>query len=419
MEKFVIEGGRPLYGNIRIQGAKNAALPILAAATLTDGISVIEDVPDLLDIRVMLEILTSLGCEVRHDGNLVKINTATMFSSHIPEDLMGQMRSSVFLMGPLLAKFGEVKVYRPGGCAIGERPIDLHLKGLQKMGAIIEESHSLITCKAEKLFGAEIMLDLPSVGATENLMMAAALADGHTIIRNAAREPEITDLQNFINAMGGSVSGAGSDTIHIDGVERLSPVRYRVIPDRIVAGTLMIATAMTKGEISIHNVIFDHIAAIALVLREMGVQIKADDDIIKISYLEPLKKIDKITTSYFPSFPTDMQPQMMALLAITDGSSMIKETIFNGRFKHVSELNRMGANIKTDLNTAFIQGVPKLSGASVEATDLRAGAAMVLAGLVAEGTTQVKKIHYIDRGYDRFDKTLQELGAKIERVKDF
>lgn len=416
MDYFIIEGERPLSGRVRVQGAKNAALPILAASVMASGTSIIKDVPRLLDIEVMLEILSALGCDADHDGETVTLDTSPMNSFHIPEHLMGKMRSSIFLMGPLLVRFGKAQIYRPGGCMIGERPIDLHLKGLRKLGARIEESHSLITCTADRLVGADIMLDIPSVGATENIMMAATLADGTTKIRNAAKEPEIEDLQNFINAMGGRVKGAGSDTIVIEGVKHLHPVIYRVIPDRIVAGTLMVAGAITNGDIMIENVQEEHVASVIHVLREAGVEIKVDGDIINVRHEGRPLSVEKITTSYYPSFPTDMQPQIMALLAISEGTSIIKETVFNGRFKHVSELNRMSAKISVDLNTAFIHGVPALYGASVEATDLRAGAALVLAGLAAKGTTKVSQIHYIDRGYYRLEDTLTQLGAHIERM---
>lgn len=417
MDKFIIEGGSPLCGSVRLQGAKNAALPILAASVMADGTSRIHDVPRLLDIRVMLQILSALGCETHHEGGTVTIQTSTMNSFHIPEDLMGQMRSSIFLMGPLLVRFGKVQIYRPGGCAIGERPIDLHLKGLLKLGARIEESHSLITCTADRLIGTDMMLDIPSVGATENLMMAATFAEGTTKLRNAAREPEIIDLQNFINQMGGRVSGAGTDTIIINGVNELKPISYTVIPDRIVAGTLMVAAAVTQGDVTLENVQTEQLASVLHVLREAGVEIGIDDNIVHVRARGRTKSVDKITTSYYPGFPTDMQAQIMSLLTISEGTSIIKETVFNGRFKHVSELARMGAKINLDLNTAFIHGVPQLYGASVTSTDLRAGAALVVAGLSAIGSTKVDQVHYIDRGYEQLEYTLYQLGARIKRLK--
>ncbi|HEY0829358.1 MAG TPA: UDP-N-acetylglucosamine 1-carboxyvinyltransferase [Bacilli bacterium] len=415
MEKLVIEGGRPLSGTICIHGAKNAALPILAASIMVDGTHIINNVPNLLDINIMLQILRALGCKTEHHNETVTVETSSIHSSHIPEELMGQMRSSIFLMGPLLSRFGRVQIYQPGGCAIGERKIDLHLRGLQALGVTITESADTIICTTEQLRGAEITLDFPSVGATENIMMAAALAEGSTIITNAAREPEIQDLQNYLNAMGARIIGAGTDTIKIKGVTRLTPCTYKVIPDRIVAGTLMVAAAVTKGNITLHRVCASHLTSVIHVLRRTGVQITIYDDIININCAARAKAIDRVTTSPYPAFPTDLQSQIMVLLSLADGFSIIKETIFEGRFKHVDELSRMGADIRVDFNCAFIRGVPRLYGATVEATDLRAGAALVIAGLAATGTTVVEQIHHIDRGYDRIEHLFQHLGARIER----
>jgi len=419
LEKLVIEGGIPLSGKVRIHGAKNAALPILAASMMAEGVHRIENVPDLLDIHVMLHILRALGCKAELKGDTVSLETASAYSSHIPEELMRQMRSSIFLMGPLLARFGHVQVYQPGGCAIGERKIDLHLKGLRALGAEIEETGNTIVCKADGLVGTDIALDYPSVGATENIMMAAVKAEGMTRIHNAAREPEIVDLQNCLNSMGAKISGAGTDTITICGESKLQPCsRYRIIPDRIVAGTLMIATAVTNGKIVLENVAPDHLASVIHVLRRAGVQILTEENKITVSSSGRPRPLDRIVTSPYPSFPTDLQSQIMVLLAIADGFSVIKETIFEGRFKHVSELNRMGADIRVDMNSAFIRGVPKLYGATVEATDLRAGAALVIAGLAAKGTTVVEQVHHIDRGYDRIESIFQYLGADIHRYSD-
>jgi UDP-N-acetylglucosamine 1-carboxyvinyltransferase len=415
LEKLVIEGGRPLSGAIRIHGAKNAALPILAAAIMAEGSVRIQNVPNLSDIQVMLDILRSLGCRTEHSEDTVTVNTSTANSFHIPESQMSQMRSSIFLMGPLLARFGSVQVYQPGGCAIGERKIDLHLKGLSALGAQIEESGNMIVCTAKALKGAEILLDYPSVGATENIMMAAAMADGLTTITNAAREPEIQDLQNFLNAMGAKIIGAGTDTITIEGVSELTPCTYRIIPDRIVAGTLMIAAAVTRGNITLENVCTAHLTSTIHVLKRAGIQIAIDGDIINVSSLCRPKSVDRIVTSPHPSFPTDLQSQIMVLLSLADGLSIVKETVFEGRFKHVDELSRMGADIRVDLNSAFIRGVPRLYGATVEATDLRAGAALVIAGLAAQGTTIIEQIHHIDRGYDRIENMLNHLGANIHR----
>lgn len=416
MEKLVIEGGRPLSGSIRIHGAKNAALPILAASIMADGEHVIENVPDLLDIQVMQNILRSLGCKAEHRDEKIILETSSIHSSHIPEQLMRQMRSSIFLMGPLLARFGRVQVYPPGGCAIGARKIDLHLRGLEALGAVIEQCTNTIICKAEKLIGAEISLDFPSVGATENIMMAAAMAEGMTTIHNAAREPEIQDLQNYLNRMGAKIMGAGTDTITIKGVAKLySCGIYSIIPDRIVAGTLMIAAAVTRGNVRLENIEPIHLTAVIHSLKRAGVQITTNDGIMNISNTRPTQSIERVMTSPYPAFPTDLQSQMMVLLSLSDGVSIMKETIFEGRFKHVDELARMGADIRVDLNAAFIKGVPRLYGATVEATDLRAGAALVIAGLAATGSTVVEQIHHIDRGYDRIETMFQHLGAKIER----
>lgn len=415
MDKLVIEGGRPLSGSIRIHGAKNAALPIMAACLLTEGKVKLRNVPRLLDIDVMLGILDRLGCTVVQKEDTVFVDTVGVDSSHVPEDLMKQMRSSIFLMGPLLARFGEVCIYQPGGCAIGERKIDLHLRGLQALGAEIEESHNQIWCRASRLRGNEIHLDFPSVGATENIMMAATLAEGTTTITNAAREPEIQDLQNFLNAMGANVIGAGTDVITIRGVRALEPCDYEIIPDRIVAGTALIAAAATRGTVTLTHCNPSHLTALFHVLRRAGVQIGTCDDIITVSSSGRPKSIERIVTSPYPSFPTDLQSQVMVLLSLADGLSLMKETVFEGRFKHVDELVRMGADISVDLNTAFIRGVPRLYGATVEATDLRAGAALVIAGLAAQGKTVVEQVHHIDRGYDRIEVMFKRLGGVMHR----
>ncbi|RXZ77109.1 UDP-N-acetylglucosamine 1-carboxyvinyltransferase [Paenibacillaceae bacterium] len=415
MDKLVIEGGKPLSGTIVIQGAKNAALPILAASILVQGEVTIEHVPRLLDIEVMLEILRGLGCQAEHVGQTVTVDTRFANSAHVPEPLMRQMRSSIFLMGPLLSRFGEVQIYQPGGCAIGERKIDLHLRGLTALGADIEETGNRIICRAKKLIGTEIVLDFPSVGATENLMMAAVLAEGTTTIVNAAREPEIQDLQRFLNKMGARITGAGADVIRIEGVSKLVPCRYRIIPDRIVTGTVMVAAAVTRGQVTLQNTNPSHLASLIHVLRRVGVQVAIDGDIIKINSTCRPKAIERIVTSPYPAFPTDLQAQVMVLLAIADGVSIIKETIFEGRFKHVNELSWMGADIHVDLNSAFIRGVSKLHGTTVTATDLRAGAALVIAGLAAQGRTIVEEIHHIDRGYECIESTFQRLGAQMTR----
>ncbi|MGD8190029.1 UDP-N-acetylglucosamine 1-carboxyvinyltransferase [Brevibacillus ginsengisoli] len=416
MEAFTIEGGKPLSGTLRIQGAKNAALPILAAAILAEGQFHIYDVPHLKDIEVMLKILSLLGAKVQHTDGCVSLDTTSLSVSHVPDELMGQMRSSIFLMGPLLARLGEVTISRPGGCDIGERRIDLHLSGLAALGAKSEDSEGYITFRAQKLRGSTIFLSFPSVGATENIMMAAVLAKGTTRIHNPAREPEIVDLQNFLNAMGARIRGAGTDTIEIDGVPKLRGVTYRIIPDRIVAGTHLLAVGIAQGHVELANTLPNHLNALIEVARTCGVEIKTHHDIMEIKSTSRPRAIDRIMTSPYPGFPTDLQAQIMVFLAMARGTSVIKETIFEGRFKHVNELTRMGASIYVDLGTAFIRGVSKMTGATVEATDLRAGAALVLGGLASEGITTVERIHHIDRGYERLEWQLQQLGASISRI---
>jgi UDP-N-acetylglucosamine 1-carboxyvinyltransferase len=415
LEKLIIEGGKPLSGTVRIHGAKNAALPILAAAIMAEGIHVIDNVPNLLDIDVMLHILTALGCHAKQHEDRVILDTTGLHSAHIPRELMTQMRSSIFLMGPLLSRMGKVQVYQPGGCAIGTRRIDLHLKGLEALGARIEETEGMIVCSADRLAGAEIMLDFPSVGATENIMMAAVTAEGKTVIYNAAREPEIIDLQDMLCQMGARVTGAGTDIITIEGTKLLVACDYKIIPDRIVAGTVMVAAAATRGNVTLEGVNPGHLMALIHVMRRAGVQIGIDNDIISVSCSERTKSIERIVTAPYPSFPTDLQAQMMVLLAVSDGLSIMKETIFEGRFMHITELNRMGADIRQDMNSAFIHGVPRLYGAHVEASDLRAGAAIVIAGLAAKGTTVVGRIHHIDRGYEQIECLFSSLGANIAR----
>lgn len=416
MDQFVIEGGKPLFGAVRVHGSKNAALPIMAATVLADGKYELWDVPELLDIDVMAEILQALGVTVKRENKCLKLDTSHVYSLHIPDALMGQMRSSIFLMGPLLARFNEVSLSRPGGCAIGARPIDLHLTGLKALGAEVSECGGIIKCQADRLKGNTVVLDYPSVGATENVMMAAALADGGSEIIGAAKEPEIVDLQSFLNLMGARVQGAGTDTITIHGVKNLRPVSYTIIPDRIVAGTLTVATAIAGGEVWLENVEPRHLQAVLQPLRSAGTEVRAGDDFLHVKRFRPLTSISKLVTAPYPGFPTDMQAQMMALMTLARGTSIISETVFEGRFKHVNELLRMGADITIDLHSAFVRGIPRLIGAIVEATDLRAGAALILAGMAAEGTTTVQHIHHIDRGYECIDKTLTQLGAAIARV---
>ncbi|HEU4962552.1 MAG TPA: UDP-N-acetylglucosamine 1-carboxyvinyltransferase [Bacilli bacterium] len=415
-ECLAIQGGHRLTGTLRVHGAKNAALPLLAATVLATGESVLEDVPDLQDIRVMTTILRQLGAKVRVQGSTIRVD-ALLTSTEVPEHLMRRMRSSIFLMGPILARYGQVRVSTPGGCTIGSRPIDLHLKGLRALGAQIEEKHGYIECTASELRGANLYLDLPSVGATENLIMAAVFAKGTTVIDNAAREPEIVDLTDFLNAMGAKIKGAGENRVIIEGVDRLQAINYRVIPDRIVTGTMMLAAAITQGNITLTNTNADHLGAVITKLRETGAHVSVNQDVINVRADRRPLAIDRIQTSYYPGFPTDLQSPFMALLSIAKGTSVITESVFEGRFKHVSELNRMGAKVKTDLRTAFIEGVPELTGAVVEASDLRAGAALILAGLAGNGTTYVEQLHHIDRGYERVEDLFASLGAKIKRVE--
>lgn len=418
MEKLVIQGGRPLTGSLRIHGSKNAALPILAATVLAEGQYSIQDVPHLTDISVMMQILTALGARAEHKQSCVTIDTASLVSSHIPKELMGQMRSSIFLMGPLLARFGEVTVYPPGGCAIGQRKIDLHLKGLAALGAEIKEGPDHIQCLASRLIGAEIPLAYPSVGATENIMMAATLAKGKTTIRNAAREPEIVDLQDFLNHMGARISGAGTPVIEIEGVDRLRAVEYQVISDRIVAGTMILAAAMTRGSLNIENITPHHIQPLIDVVKLCGVEIEQAHDIMKVSAQELMNKIHLLETGPYPEFPTDLQAQLMAFLSLAEGKSVIRENVFDGRFKHVPQLRKLGAKIETSDNEAFIYGGTRFHGADVEATDLRAGAALILAGLAGSGVTTIHQVHHIDRGYERIEEQLQSIGASIKRIHD-
>lgn len=416
--KYLISGGKKLCGEVSISGAKNAVLPIMAASLLSKESCHISNIPKLRDVVVMSDILKHLGVDYNQEGdNKAIINSNNVNSVTISEQLMRMLRASNLVMGPLLSRFGEANIAFPGGCNIGSRPMDLHLKAFEKMGVQIVECHGFIHAKAAKLKGAEIHLDFPSVGATENIMMAATLADGTTVIRNAAREPEVSDLQNFLTAMGAKIRGAGTDTITIYGVNRLHSVEYKVIPDRIEAGTYLVAAAITQGDIEVREVIPEHLDPVISKLQEMGVSVQVGDSAIRIKHNGHIKPVDVKTLPY-PGFPTDMQAQMMALLSTISGTSIIIETIFENRFKHVAELRRMGANIKIDGRVAVINGVDKLSGAAVEASDLRAGAALVLAGLCAQGETVVENGQYIQRGYDDIDKKLRKIGADITKIDE-
>lgn len=415
-----VVGGRRLVGTTRPGGAKNAILPILAATVLTRETCVIRGVPGIRDVEVMLEILRRLGVRVRQErdpsGLVLTVSAAGLDGWEVREDLTREMRSSIFLMGPLLGRLGKVRMAYPGGCAIGPRPIDYHLRGLSQMGARVRERHGYIEAEAAQLRGREIYLDFPSVGATENLMMAAVLARGTTVIRGAAREPEITDLQNLLNAMGARVRGAGLDVIRIEGVGRLYGCEHTVIPDRIEVGSLMAAAAVTGGDVRLEGVIAEHVEAVAAKLREMGADVTEEGDgALRVRGPGRLRAADLKTLPY-PGVPTDMQPQFMALAAVADGTSVITETIFENRFRQAEELRRMGAQIKVVGHTAVVQGVDRLSGAAVSAPALREGMALVLAGLVAEGETRVYGTEHIDRGYERIEEKLRALGADVERV---
>lgn len=413
MEKYIINGGRQLFGELPIIGAKNAVLPILAATVINGNTNIISNIPKLKDVEIMVQILRSLGAKVEIKDDLMSIDTSTINNVSLPEELVREMRSSIIFMGALLARFGEAVLSYPGGCEIGPRPIDLHLKSLRQMGAEIEESHGFLYCKTKGLKGCDIQLDYPSVGATENIILAAVTAEGTTIIRNAAREPEIVDLQDYLNKIGCRVKGAGTSIIVIKGVKELKSCEHRIIPDRIVAGTFMVAAAITKGEIVLKNIVVEHLQSIIAKLKETGTEAIIDNKDIKIIGPEKITPIEMLQTLPFPGFPTDMQAQFMALLSIADGTSIINETVFENRFKHAEELTRMGANIKTFGNVAVIKKADKLTGAKVYAKDLRGGAALVLSGLAAEGVTEVENVYHINRGYECLYESLNNLGANI------
>lgn len=420
MAKYLVEKNGPLHGEIEVSGSKNAVLPIMAAALLSDDECEILEVPVLRDVDVMCKLLRSIGSEVAEDysNNRITIKTNKIIEEQAPYELVKRMRASILAMGPLLAKTGKARIALPGGCAIGARPIDLHLKGFQALGAEIEQGHGFVEAHAKKLTGGKVYLDFPSVGATENIMMAAVLADGITVIENAAEEPEIVDLANFMNKMGAKVKGAGTDTVRIEGVETLHGTKHAVIPDRIETGTFMVAAAITRGNILIKNVVPDHVKPVIAKLIECGVTIEDNDDGIRVrGDLQTLTSTD-IKTMPYPGFPTDMQPQFMALLTTVKGPSVVVETVFENRYMHIGELNRMGADIKIEGRSAIIQGERKLQGAQVICTDLRAGAAMVLAGLMAEGVTEISEIYHLERGYASFAEKFSLLGAKIKRVED-
>lgn len=419
MEKIIVTGGSKLQGTVKVEGAKNAVLPIIAASLLaSEGKHHIQEVPNLADVQTIGEVLRSLNAKVDYNvsANEMMIDATQPLSSEAQFDFVSKMRASILVMGSLLGRNSFARVALPGGCAIGSRPIELHLKGFEAMGAKISFGHGYVEAKVEgRLKGAEVYLDFPSVGATENIMTAAALADGVTIIENAAKEPEIVDLANFINAMGGRVQGAGTNTIRITGVDTLHGATHTIIPDRIEAGTFMIAAAITEGDVVIENAVPEHMTALIAKMREMGIEITELREGLRVRSTRPLKAVD-IKTMPHPGFPTDMQSQMMTLMLTAQGTSIITETVFENRFMHVEEFRRMNANVKIEGRSVFINGENALQGAEVAATDLRAAAALILGGLVSEGITRVTKLHHLDRGYVNFHQKLAQLGAKIERV---
>jgi UDP-N-acetylglucosamine 1-carboxyvinyltransferase len=416
MDKILVQGGRSLNGEVRISGAKNAALPIIVSALLCDGMNTFTNVPALRDIRSTLELLTHLGARCEMDGNTVRVDGAGLNNPEAPYDLVRKMRASILVLGPLVARLKRARVSLPGGCAIGARPINLHLKGLEQLGARIDLAHGYVEAFCDRLRGADIYLDTVTVTGTENLMMAAVLAEGSTVLRNAAREPEVAALADVLNTMGAKITGAGTSEICIEGVASLTPVSTAIIPDRIETGTFMAAAALTGGDVTILDAQPDHLKAVMHQLTLAGAVIDVHDQTIRVRGNAPLRSVDVKTLPY-PGFPTDMQAQFMVLMCVANGSSVISETIFENRFIHVSELHRMGADITISGNSALVKGVPKLSGAPVMATDLRASACLVLAGLVADNTTEVNRVYHLDRGYESLERKFEKLGAAIRRVK--
>jgi len=416
MDKIIIEGGVPLKGEVTISGSKNAALPILSACLLTGGWHTLYNIPKLKDVWTIKDILSELGVVLEENGQTLKVNSDNLSSYIAPYKLVRTMRASILILGPLLSRLGKVKISLPGGCAIGTRPIDLHLKGLSAMGADINLEHGYVVASTDKLRGANIFFDISTVTGTENLMMAAVKAEGKTTLHNAAKEPEVVDLANMLREMGARIKGAGTDTITITGVNELHPVRYGIIPDRIETGTFLIAVAITKGKVRIKGCNVDHIEAILKKLLDIGMEIEEQgEDLVAIGH-DDIKSVD-IKTMPFPGFPTDMQAQFMSLMCIANGWSMIRETVFENRFMHVSELKRMGADIEINGGQALVRGKGNLSGAQVMATDLRASASLVLAGLAAKGRTEISRVYHLDRGYQDLDLKLSLLGSKIWREK--
>ncbi len=417
MEQYAISGGNPLVGEVEIGGAKNAALPILAASLMTDETVLIENMPDVRDTNILLGAMEGIGAHVeRIDRHTVKMNAALVHDLYMDGDSLRKIRASYYFLGALLGRFKKATVVLPGGCDIGCRAIDQHIKGFKALGASVQISHGMITASAERLVGSHIYLDIASVGATINILMAAALAEGRTILENAAKEPHVVDLANFLNSMGADIKGAGTDVIRIRGVEKLHRTEYTIIPDQIEAGTFLFAAAATRGDVTVKNVIPKHLESISAKLVEIGCQVWESDDAVRVAASGELGHTYVKTLAY-PGFPTDMQPQIVVMLGLSGGTSIVTESIFENRFRYVEELIRMGANIKVEGNTAIIDGVSRYTGASINAPDLRAGAALVIAALAAEGSSVVDDIRYIERGYEDFHLKLQKLGAKIEKVQ--
>lgn len=417
MDKIVIRGGERLIGEVEVSGSKNATLPIFSACLLTEGVNRFRNVPKLKDVETISKVLKNLGVKVWEEGDLFQIDATEILSLEAPYELVKTMRASILVLGPLVARMKRAIVSLPGGCAIGARPINLHLMGLEAMGAEIELRRGYIEAKADRLKGAEISFDIPTVTGTENLMMAATLAQGKTVLQNAAMEPEVVDLAHVLNKMGAKISGAGTRTIQIEGVDSLQAVEHSIIPDRIEAGTLMVAAGLTRGNIKILNCPIYQMETVISKLRDSGMEIEPDREGTSVVGTRRIRSVD-VKTQPYPGFPTDMQAQFMALMSLAKGLSVISETIFENRFIHVSELRRMGADIRIQGDSAIIQGVESLSGAQVMATDLRASASLILAGLAAEGVTEVSRVYHLDRGYEGLDKKLAKLGAKIKRINE-
>jgi UDP-N-acetylglucosamine 1-carboxyvinyltransferase len=414
VDRLIVTGGRPLVGSVRINGAKNSALKLMAAALLADGRTVIDDVPRIVDCQTMAKVVAHLGAGVEWNARSLTLDTSTVSHTDAPYELVQQMRASIVVLGPLLARHGSARVARPGGCNIGSRNIDLHLKGLERMGATFSFDHGYLQAEAPSLSGAVVSLDYPSVGATENVLMAAVLAKGTTVIENAAREPDLQDLAHMLIEMGARIDGVGTTVIEIQGVDELRPVRHRVIPDRIEAGTFAIAACATRGDVVLENAHAGHMDLALAKLADTGATIDTVADGVRVRMEGRAKAADFVTLPY-PGFPTDLQPQMMALLAAADGTSIATENVFEGRFMFVDELNRMGADIRTEGHHAVIRGVERLEAAPVRALDIRAGAAIVIAALSADGTTEVSDMHHVDRGYEDFEERLAALGAEVHR----